>query len=195
MEEWFRARDHCPKPSLASKDVIHPWLREQMPARTMFYKMIYRNRPPPPTTPTTQWYFHGTFPHTVWRIAAEEEFMNSVNGSPEGHEASVSGLYCSDQFDTGIGYYGWPANLFGDGIFYRFGFVVQAEHRHNECEVWPQQGPSERRGLCRQSPKQPSLGQPSDTRVVSNIIFILQTVIIHITSLMRTPVTTSMTSR
>ena len=61
--------------------------------------------------------------------------MNSVNGSPEGHEASVSGLYCSDQFDTLIGYYGWPANLFGDGIFYRFGFVVQAEHMYKVRET------------------------------------------------------------
>ena len=46
MEEWFRARNPCPKLSLASKDVIHPLLREQMPARTMFYKMIHRKRPP-----------------------------------------------------------------------------------------------------------------------------------------------------
>ena len=42
MEEWFRARNLCPKFSLASKDVIDPRLREQMPARTMFYKMIHR---------------------------------------------------------------------------------------------------------------------------------------------------------
>ena len=62
MEEWFRARNLCPKLSLASKDVIHPRLRVQMPARTMFYKMIRRKRPPPPTTPNPRWYFHGTSP-------------------------------------------------------------------------------------------------------------------------------------
>ena len=54
--------------------------------------------------------------------------MDSIHGSPEGHEASTPGVYASDRFEYGIGHYGWPANLFRDGMFYRFGFLIQAEH-------------------------------------------------------------------
>ena len=60
--------------------------------------------------------------------------MESVCGSLEGHEASIPGLYASDSFDYGIGHYGWPKSLFDDGMFYRCGFIIQAEHNTKKHE-------------------------------------------------------------
>ena len=84
----------------------------------------------------TRFYFHGTYPHTVWPISESGQFMDSINGSAEGHEASTPGVYASDRFEHGIAHYGWPSNLFRDGMFYRCGFIIQAEHnrkRHEKC--------------------------------------------------------------
>ena len=54
----------------------------------------------------------------MWPIAKSEQFIESIHGSGEGHEASTPGVYASDSFEYGIGHYGWPANLLGDGMFY-----------------------------------------------------------------------------
>ena len=128
MGEFLGARNLSQKFILASKSEIDPRLSKHMPVRAMFYRMQHLKRPPPRRTAMTRFYFHGTFPHTVWPISDSEQFMDSINGSPEGHEASTPGVYASDRFEYGIGHYGWPANLFRDGMFYRFGFIIQAEH-------------------------------------------------------------------
>jgi len=128
MGEFLGARNLSQKFILTSKSQIHPRLSYHMPERAMFYKMQHEERPPPPPTVETRFYFHGTFTHTIWQISESEQFMDSINGSPEGHEASTPGVYASDRFEYGIAHYGWPANLFRDGMFYRFGFIIQAEH-------------------------------------------------------------------
>ena len=76
----------------------------------------------------TRFYFHGTYPRTVWPISESEQFMDSINGSAEGHEASTPGVYASERFEYGIGHYGWASDLFRDGMFYRCGSIIQAEH-------------------------------------------------------------------
>ena len=141
MGQFLDARNLSQKFILASKSEIDPRLSEHMPMRAMFYRMQHLKRPPPRRTAMTRFYFHGTFPHTVWPISDSEQFMDSINGSPEGHEASTPGVYASDRFEYGIGHYGWPSNLFRDGMFYRCGFVIQAEHdrkRHekNRGTLW-----------------------------------------------------------
>ena len=78
-----------------------------MPMRAMFYRMQHLKRPPPRRTAMTRFYFHGTYPHTLWAIASSEIFKDSIHGIGEGHEASTPGLYASDRFEYGIGHYGW----------------------------------------------------------------------------------------
>ena len=107
MGQFLDARDLSQKFILASKSEIDPRLSEHMPMRAMFYRMQHLKRPPPRRTAMTRFYFHGTFPHTVWPISESEQFMDSINGSPEGHEASTPGVYASDRFEYGIGHYGW----------------------------------------------------------------------------------------
>ena len=134
MGEFLGARNLSQKFILTSKSQIHPRLTYHMPERAMFYKMQHEERPPPPPTVETRFYFHGTFTHTIWQISESEQFMDSINGSPEGHEASTPGVYASDRFEYGIGHYGWPSNIFGDGMFYRFGLIIQAEHNRKRHE-------------------------------------------------------------
>ena len=62
-----------------------------------------------------RFYFHGTYPHTVWPISESEQFMDSINGSAEGHDASTPGVYASDRFEYGIGHYGWASDSFATG--------------------------------------------------------------------------------
>ena len=100
----------------------------QIPERTLFYQMKHERRPPPTPTANTRFYFHGTFVHTMWTICESEQFVDSVNGSAEGHEASTPGLYASEAWYNSIAHYGWPCNLFNDGMLYRMGFVIQVEH-------------------------------------------------------------------
>ena len=74
-------------------DWMEPRLRRQLPKRAMFWKLNHKRRKPPERTADTRYYFHGTFCEVLWTILHSEEFMDSVHGSGEGHEASISGLY------------------------------------------------------------------------------------------------------
>ena len=109
-------------------DWLHPRLRNQLPKRAMFWKLNLERRKPPARTADTRYYFHGTFAEVVWNILRSEKFMDSVHGSGEGHEASFPGLYASDTFEKAIGHYGWASNTFNDGMFNRFGCIIEAPY-------------------------------------------------------------------
>ena len=115
-------------------DWLHPRLRNQLPKRAMFWKLNHKRRKPPERTADTRHYFHGTFCEVVWSILHSEKFMDSVHNSGEGHEASIPGLYASDQFDNAIGHYAWASNTFDDGLFHRFGFVIEVPYETRRRE-------------------------------------------------------------
>ena len=75
-----------------------------------------------------RYYLHGSFFHTLWQITLSGMFMDSNTRGDEGHEASTPGLYMTDSFNHGL-HYGWATNLFGDGLFYRMMYVVEADYR------------------------------------------------------------------
>ena len=109
------------------KALIHPRLRDQIPSRCLFYKLNHTGKPPPPQEEYDHQYFHGSYLHTLWSIAESEPCLPSIHGSGEGHEASTSGVYASDQFETSICHYGWAIDPFGSGLFYRFGWLFRAK--------------------------------------------------------------------
>ena len=122
-------------------DGMEPRLSVQLPKRAMFWKLNHERRKPPERTADTRYYFHGTFCEVVWSILHSEKFMDSVHNSGEGHEASIPGLYASDQFDNAIGHYAWASNTFDDGLFHRFGFVIEVPYEtrrreKNRNTVW-----------------------------------------------------------
>ena len=109
-------------------DIVMTHQHVEIPARAVFYPLKHERRPLPPVTEHTRYYYHGSYFQTIWQITEQEEFMDSVHGSGDGHEAGTPGLYCSDQFGYSLQHYGWACQVFGDGMFYRCGYLVMADH-------------------------------------------------------------------
>ena len=58
-------------------DTEHGEGRGALPPSATCYKVHHQQKPPPPRTPNTRFYFHGTILHTVWSIAVSEQFMEA----------------------------------------------------------------------------------------------------------------------